>query len=214
MSTYIKQNGKRVHVQAHTYTYEPGRTIARDGKAIAHIDTYFSNPDFSTYSALTPVEGDDLTRRIVDLLNAQEAAAKAPERVPLYVALARVLEAHARSQEGSEWRIKHAHAARWLARNCLPSGSGWDNGTRVDWAATKPDHIVLFGSFRHMNENGMYDGWTDHTVIVRPSLSQGCYIRITGRNRNDIKSYLHEVFDFALRAMVDPHAAYKAAAEG
>lgn len=49
----------------------------------------------------------------------------------------------------------------------------------------------------------MYDGWTDHTVIVTPSLRSGFDIRITGRDRNQTKEYLYEVFDSALREVID-----------
>jgi hypothetical protein len=55
-----------------------------------------------------------------------------------------------------------------------------------------------------MTEGGMYDGWTEHTVVVTPSLAFGINIRITGRNRNDIKDYLHDVFHEALtKGVVD-----------
>ena len=54
-----------------------------------------------------------------------------------------------------------------------------------------------------MNENGFYDGWTDHTLTVRPSLVHGIELEISGRNRNDIKEYLHETFHSALFDLID-----------
>jgi hypothetical protein len=44
-----------------------------------------------------------------------------------------------------------------------------------------------------MNEGGMYDAWTEHTIRVRPSLSSGFTLTISGRDRNEIKEYLHEL---------------------
>lgn len=48
------------------------------------------------------------------------------------------------------------------------------------------------------NENGMYDGWTQHSIIVRPSFVHGLDITITGKDRNQIKEYLHDVYFSAL----------------
>jgi hypothetical protein len=50
-----------------------------------------------------------------------------------------------------------------------------------------------------MNENGFWDGYTDHTIIVKPSLQFDFTLRITGPNRNDVKEYLAQTFDYALR---------------
>ena len=80
----------------------------------------------------------------------------------------------------------------------LPSGSGWDCGTKLDYEKSNPDKLVFYGSYHHMNENGMYDGWTEHTIIVTPSLAFGFDVKITGRDRNDIKDYLGEMFQHAL----------------
>ena len=50
-----------------------------------------------------------------------------------------------------------------------------------------------------MTEHGYYDGWTEHDVIVTPSLrSPGFSLRITGRNRRDIKEYIADAFHDAL----------------
>lgn len=93
-----------------------------------------------------------------------------------------------------EWIEKFLAAAE-----ILPSGSGIDAGTTIDLAASTPDRIVLTMSFHHMNDGGFYDGWTDHTIVVRPSLAFGVDLRVTGRNRNEIKDYLHDVYALALR---------------
>ena len=48
-----------------------------------------------------------------------------------------------------------------------------------------------------MDDAGFYDGWTGHTITITPSFS-GINLRISGPNRNDIKDYLYETFDYAL----------------
>lgn len=74
----------------------------------------------------------------------------------------------------------------------LPHGSGIDTGIKLNEYETKKDKIYFDLSFHHMDENGYYDGWTDHNLIITPSLSDGYNIRITGRNRNNIKEYLYD----------------------
>lgn len=79
-----------------------------------------------------------------------------------------------------------------------PSGSGFDRGTTLNTDASaiggrKPQRLVFDTAFHHMTEHGMYDGWTEHQVWVYPWFD-GFDIRITGRNRNDIKDYIGDVF--------------------
>lgn len=75
----------------------------------------------------------------------------------------------------------------------LPSGSGFDSGSTFEIDSSSPDRLVFNTSFHHMNDVGYYDGWTGHNVIVTPSFD-GFNIRVTGKNRNDIKDYIGEVF--------------------
>lgn len=97
-----------------------------------------------------------------------------------------------------EWLKKTEEAIESLV-SYLPHGSGIDGGTNLDLEASDGRHrIVLHTSFHHMGEGGMYDGWTDHTITVRPDLSFGLDLTISGRDRNEIKDYLHEVFYTAL----------------
>jgi hypothetical protein len=76
----------------------------------------------------------------------------------------------------------------------LPHGSGIDSGIKFDSKNSKPDRLIFTFGFHHMNENGYYDGWTDHALIITPCLQDGYNLRITGRNRNDIKDYLYGLF--------------------
>lgn len=117
---------------------------------------------------------------------------------PFYRGLAQIVDAYYRS-EVSEWRMRHRNTIDKLVREIMPSGSGIDNGTQIDLAESTGERLVFTTAFHHMNDVGMYDGWTEHKVIVKPSLMYGFDVRITGRNRNDVKAYLHGVFDDALK---------------
>lgn len=46
----------------------------------------------------------------------------------------------------------------------LPSGSGFDAGTRIE--KSSDFSVVFFTEYHHMNEMGYYDGWTKHTVKI------------------------------------------------
>ena len=109
-----------------------------------------------------------------------------------------------------EWIERHKDAANELCENYMPSGSGIDSGCKIDWNRSTAERIVFNTSYHHMNDGGYYDGWTDHNVIVTASLIHGLSIRITGRNRNDIKDYLHQVFDDALDQVIDESKAVAA----
>jgi hypothetical protein len=105
-----------------------------------------------------------------------------------------------RDNGNSEWLARHAETLATIERNKLPSGSGVDSGTTVDVEGCTPDRLRFLVSFHHMNDCGMYDGWTEHVVTVRASLVHGLDIRVSGRDRDGIKDYLADVFQTALTA--------------
>lgn len=76
----------------------------------------------------------------------------------------------------------------------LPSGSGIDNGMTFEWTKSKPNKLVFKFSWHHMDEHGGYDGWTDHTLTITPCFVFGFVMKITGRDKNQIKAYLYELF--------------------
>jgi hypothetical protein len=88
-----------------------------------------------------------------------------------------------------------------LVREFMPSGSGFDSGTQLDKDACSEDKIVFITAFHHMGENGYYDGWTQHKVIVTPSFN-GFNVRVTGLNRNDIKDYIGDHFYDCLNSRI------------
>jgi hypothetical protein len=101
-----------------------------------------------------------------------------------------------------EWLDRHTDIIEALVKQHLPSGSGYDSGTKIDLDASTGNKLVFTTAFHHMNEGGYYDGWTEHTVTVTPSLAQKFYLRISGRNRNDIKEMMYQDFDAALHTDV------------
>lgn len=85
--------------------------------------------------------------------------------------------------------------------NILPSGSGFDSGTKIVEASDS--RIVFETAFHHINENGFYDGWTEHRVTVKPSFIFGFDITVSGKNKNQIKEYIGDVFNAALSSEFD-----------
>jgi hypothetical protein len=97
----------------------------------------------------------------------------------------------------AEWKLKHEDRIRELTK-LLPSGSGLDNGCRLDLGASTGEKLVIETAFHHMDQHGYYDGWTEHTITVRASLISELDIHVSGRNRNEIKDYLAETFAWQL----------------
>jgi hypothetical protein len=60
------------------------------------------------------------------------------------------------------------------------------------------EKLVFTTNFHHMDDNGSYVEWTGHTIVVRASLTSTIEIDVKGRNTNDIKDYLWDVFHHAL----------------
>ena len=121
---------------------------------------------------------------------------------PLYQHIARCLAAqeNCRKTGNTEWLSRHGDTINHLVNIYMPSGSGIDSGTKLDFDRSRPNRLVFTAPYHHMNDGGMYDGWTDHDIIVTPNLSFGGFdLRITGRDRNQIKDYLGDTFAEALR---------------
>ena len=93
----------------------------------------------------------------------------------------------------AEWKSRHGDTLKAIMDNA-PSGSGIDCGTKLDDTAT-PEKLVFSMSFHHMNDGGFYDGWTEHKITVKASLQFGFTLSISGRDRNQIKDYLSEIYN-------------------
>jgi hypothetical protein len=126
---------------------------------------------------------------------------------PLVEWIAQTLQAreNCRVSGNQEWFRHHTANLRELEQ-FLPAGSGIDHGTQIDLTAFAESRICLITGFHHMHESGMYDGWTDHIVTVRPAFVGRFSLGISGRNRNDIKEYLYQLFDHALSQMIEVSA--------
>lgn len=115
----------------------------------------------------------------------------------LYSEFSKTISAYKRCVAG-EWAKRHQETLDLLLER-MPSGSGLDNGVRLDLDSSHEDKLIFNTEYHHMNDGGYYDGWTSHSIVITPSLSQDFHIRVTGRDRNEVKEYIAETFSFALQ---------------
>jgi hypothetical protein len=122
-----------------------------------------------------------------------------------YQTLARAIGARERCimSNNTEWRDKWTALIDALVKE-FPHGSGFDDGTKIDLNRSDDNCLMFDTAFWHMNENGVYDGWTGHCVIVRANLAMGYTLKITGSNRNSIKEMIAECFANILDADSTP----------
>src|ERR1043166_1202296 len=78
-----------------------------------------------------------------------------------------------RTTNNTEWFERHTESLKELVKNFMPSGSGIDNGTKIDLERSRSERLVFTFGYHHMDESGMYNGWTHHELIVTPSLVHG-----------------------------------------
>lgn len=104
----------------------------------------------------------------------------------------RCAESHPHAVDAAKDRNVH------LVENFMPHGSGIDAGIKLLAEESNKNKIVFQFCFHHMNDGGFYDGWTEHKAIVTPSLQFDFDLKITGRDRNDVKEYLYEIISHAL----------------
>jgi len=115
----------------------------------------------------------------------------------IYQEIALSMDAYQRcTKEQNSYADKHMERLHDIELNYLPRGSGFDSGCSIRFASD--EKIIIRTAFHHMDENGYYDGWTEHLVHVYPSLMFGFRLRITGKDRNGIKEYIADQFRWAL----------------
>ena len=90
-----------------------------------------------------------------------------------------------------DWFNKHKQSIETMMENA-PDGGGFDRGTTLDDKSTY-DKVIFNTEYHHMNTDGYYDGWTRHKIVVTPSFN-GMNIKVSGRNKNNIKDYIGDVF--------------------
>lgn len=114
----------------------------------------------------------------------------------LYEKLASLVAArnYCASTKTSKWFERHTETAKQLVKEHLQSGGGFDAGTSLDWEKSTKEKLVFNTGFHHLDQNGTYTQWTYHSITVRPSFFGGIALTISGKNHNDIKPYIHDVF--------------------
>jgi hypothetical protein len=103
----------------------------------------------------------------------------------------------------TEWEAKHKDFLHCIEKHLLPSGSGIDSGTKIDLQRSQPNRIILTTAFHHMDDAGGYDRWTQHDIVVSPSLAFDFDVSIRGQNHNDIKDYLADLLHTDLEREID-----------
>ena len=84
-----------------------------------------------------------------------------------------------------------------MLQKLLPIGNGIEKECVISLKSTKK-RIVIDTAYWHPNDNYETGLWTDHQVVITPSFEGEINIRVTGKNVDNIKKYLHEVFREAL----------------
>ena len=110
-----------------------------------------------------------------------------------------------RASGNSEWEARHGKALYEILCEA-PRGSGIDSGISLDSKKSTSEKLVFLVPYRHMDEHGYYDGWTDYKVTVRASLVHELDIRIRGRDRNGTRDYLADVIGQWLYTEIDANA--------
>jgi hypothetical protein len=100
---------------------------------------------------------------------------------------------NSRKNDRHEWVKKH-NESLLTHMDSAPKGSGFDLGTVLDDDST-PEKLMFRTHFHHMDTHGYYDGWTDHVVTVRASLVFGINIKVSGKDRNNIKELIVQSFN-------------------
>lgn len=117
----------------------------------------------------------------------------------MYQALAQFL-AGMRSQSSSlnhvlKCKMRLAH----VVDNYLPSCNMRNINKTFLHYSSSPKRLIFHTSYQHDDRT-----WTDHKVVVTPSLMYDAPdIKITGKNKNQINDYLHEVFAQGLRTILE-----------
>src|SRR5580765_24295 len=71
-----------------------------------------------------------------------------------------------RTGKPHEWTARHESTIEDLVKDFLPHGSGIDSGVKFDFDKSNGEKLIFYFGFHHMNEDGYYDGWTEHALTV------------------------------------------------
>ena len=130
------------------------------------------------------------------------------EKKPLYRKLAQYIEARENciKNKNDDWTDKWDEKIDKIINN-LPHGSGIDGKTEIDLEKSNSNRIVINSEFHHMNDGGFYDGWTNFTIVIKPSLAHLFELQIKGKfgKYQDTRGYLEELFGTTFASMVDAY---------
>lgn len=84
-----------------------------------------------------------------------------------------------------------------LLQELLPIGNGIEKECVILLKSTEK-RIVIDTAYWHPNDSYETSRWTDHQIVITPSFEGEINIRITGKNENNVKDYLHHIFHEAL----------------
>lgn len=114
-----------------------------------------------------------------------------------------IAQQNCKKSGNAEWDIRWTAYIERIRREHLPSGGGFDAGTRVIGLAADGHGVKLETDFHHMDDNGSYDGWTHHTIVVRPTfVPSSVHLTITGPDRNSIKDYISDMYSDTLTRLL------------
>jgi hypothetical protein len=100
--------------------------------------------------------------------------------------------------ENEDWKNAHESEILNIVECELPSGSGFDSGTHLDLEFSTSERLIFYTSYHFMDEMGGYDGWEDYKIVVTASLVAGVNVKVVGKNRDNIKTYIGDIFWEAL----------------
>ncbi len=95
------------------------------------------------------------------------------------------------------WEVRWEETLERMAKELLPSGSGFDNGVQFDIVLSRKNRLVFHASYHHMNQHGYYNGWLDYDIFITPDLADGFSIRTTGVD-SETKGYVGDQMYYAL----------------
>lgn len=120
------------------------------------------------------------------------------------LATATVAHNNALNRGNINWAEKHKDKIKWLCKNYLPTGSGFDAGPfKVEYENCTDKKLVLFSEFHIMDSNGYYDGWTEVTVTVESTfLGPDINVKLSREDVPELEEYIAEFLHYNLNQEV------------
>jgi len=94
-------------------------------------------------------------------------------------------------KQNNQYIVNFEDKIKTLTKEHFPSGSGFDGFYFFD-LEYRPNTLVFFAEFHHMNDVGYYDGWSTMKAVIKPDITSGIDFKLTGINRK----YRHLKDDF------------------